>query len=142
KSEYSKGIALIVVSTILWGIAGNIGAYLFKNKGVAPEYLTMLRVFGSGIILLIYKYIKDREEIFKIFEDKKDVSQLLYFCIFSLQAMQYGFLVAIQHSDASTATILQSLSPFIIVIFLAIKRRTWPPRAVSRALFLGLIGAF
>lgn len=136
------GILLVIISTILWAINGNVGAYLFKNKAISPEHLTFFRLLFSGIALLSYQYIKNKKNFFKIFYNKKELIRLLYFSFFGLLAMQYGYFIAIKYSNAATATVLQSIAPFLIVIIVAINSKKLPSRKIVLSLVLAFTGAF
>lgn len=137
-----KGVALIITSAILWGINGNVGSFLFENKDINPDQMTMYRLIASGIILLIYNHMNNEDGLFNIFHKRQDRIRLIYFSFFGLLAMQYGYFSAIKHSNASTATILQSLAPFIILIIVSINSRKLPSRNISFALIISFIGAF
>ena len=137
-----KGLIFVVLSTIMWAMNGNVGSYLFKNKGVTPEHLTMFRLIFAGLILLIHQYFTNRDKMFNIFHNSSEVLRLLYFSFCGILAMQYGFFVAVNYSNAATATILQSLAPFIIVIITSIINRKLPSKTVFLALIFAFVGAF
>lgn len=137
-----KGILLVVVSTILWAINGNVSSYLFKYTDVTPEHLTMFRLVFAGLILLTYEYSINKKEFLIIFKEKSDGLRLIYFAFLGLLAMQYGYFAAVKHSNAATATILQSLSPFFIVIITSINLKKFPSKNIVYALSFALIGAF
>lgn len=137
-----KGISLVIASTFLWGINGNIGSYLFKYKGVTPDHLTMFRLVFAGFILLVYEYSTNKRQIFSIFKVKSDLVRLLFFAFLGLLLMQYSYFHAVKYSNAATATILQSLAPFIIVIITSIFKRNLPSRNIIFALIFALLGVF
>ena len=87
--ENIKGIALVVMSSILWSINGNFASYLFSSRDMTPDILTFYRLIISGMVLLTYEYIKSRKDIFLMFRDKRQFMKLLYFSFFGLLAMQY-----------------------------------------------------
>ncbi|MEW8974283.1 MAG: DMT family transporter [Tissierellaceae bacterium] len=142
KDANTRGMLFVIISTVLWAINGNIGVYLFRDKGVTPEHLTMFRLVFSGVILLIYQYIYIREEVFNIFHNRDELIKLVYFAFCGILVMQYGYFVAVKHSNAATATILQSLAPFIIVIITSINYRRLPSKSVLIALIIALVGTF
>ena len=137
-----KGIFLVITSTFLWAINGNIGSYLFKYKGITPDHLTMFRLVFAGIILLVYEYFTNKRQIFSIFKVKSDLVRLLFFAFLGLLLMQYSYFYAVKHSNAGTATILQSLAPFIIVIITSIFKKRLPSRNIVFSLIFALIGVF
>lgn len=142
EKERLRGTLLIITATILWGINGNIGTFLFENKDVNADHLTMLRLLVSGIILLSYQLIKDRKELKRMLSFKNNIFILLYFTFFGLLALQYGYFQAVKYSNAATGTVLQSFAPFIIVALVSIRDRKLPSKRLSLALLLALSGAF
>lgn len=136
------GTLLIITSTILWGINGNVGTFLFQNKEVNADHLTMMRLFFSGLVLLTYQLIRNRDDIRKMLSVRSNITRLLFFTFFGLLAMQYGYFQAVRYSNAATGTVLQSFAPFFIVVLIAIKERTRPSNRVIASLALAFGGAF
>ncbi len=50
----TKGLMLVIIGAMLWGISGTVAQYLFQKKGFSPEWLVVIRLLVSGIILLTY----------------------------------------------------------------------------------------
>ena len=142
KKLYVQGLLLVLIAPILWAINGNIGSYLFKYKGITPEHLTMFRLVFSGIILIIIETYKKSKEVFVVFKDRSDLLRLLYFAFLGLMTMQYSYFAAVRFSNAATATIIQSLGPFIIVIITSIGAKKLPTKNITYALVFGLLGEF
>lgn len=137
-----KGIILVVTSAILWAINGNFASYLFSNKDITPNIITFFRLIISGTVLLTYQYLKKRKGVFSILNNKKQIIRLLYFSFFGILAMQYGYLAAVRYSNAATATTIQSIAPFIIVVITLINTRTPPSKTIVYTLMLAFIGVF
>ena len=131
-----------MLSTILWAVNGNFASYLFSNKELTPNILTFYRLIISGIVLLIYQYWKNGKDVVLIFKNKRDFTRLLYFSFFGLLAMQYGYFAAVRYSNAATATIIQSLAPFIIVIVILIQTKVPPSKTIVYTLLLAFTGVF
>lgn len=136
------GIILIVFATIFWAISANIGSYLFINKEITPGHITMFRLLISGILLLIFSYIKDKNGFLKVFENKKDSILIFYYAIIGLLFMQYGYFVSIQHSNAATAITIQNIGPLIVIIIMSIFNKKRPDLRIIISLALAFIGGF
>jgi drug/metabolite transporter (DMT)-like permease len=39
-----KGIILVIIGSMLWGISGTVAQYLFQEKGFSPEWLVVIRL--------------------------------------------------------------------------------------------------
>lgn len=141
-SSRTKGIVMVLIGAVLWGISGTVAQYLFQYSGFSPEWLVVVRLLISGTILLLLASIKGKQRIGDIWKDKRDVSSLVLFSIFGMLAVQYTFFAAINHSNAATATILQYLAPAMISCFLAIRAKRLPTLKEFAAVILALVGTF
>ncbi|MFE8697230.1 DMT family transporter [Cytobacillus sp. FJAT-53684] len=141
-SSRTKGIAMVLIGAVLWGISGTVAQYLFQYNGLSPEWLVVVRLLVSGTILLCLASLKGNQRIWDIWKDKKDVSSLVLFSIFGMLAVQYTFFAAINHSNAATATVLQYLAPAMISCFLAIRVKRLPTIKEFFAVVLALLGTF
>lgn len=118
-----KGIMLVMIGATLWGVSGTVAQYLFQEKGFSPEWLVVIRLLVSGLVLLLYSAIKDKQNIFEIWKFKYDGLKLIGFGIIGMVGVQYAYFSAIKYGSAATATILQYLSPVIITCYLIIRTK-------------------
>lgn len=51
----TKGIVLVIFAAVLWGVSGTVAQYLFQKR-FTPEWLVVIRLLLSGIILLCYAF--------------------------------------------------------------------------------------
>ena len=137
-----KGILLVVIGTMLWGISGTVAQFLFQQKSFDPEWLVVIRLLISGFTLLLYDYLKNDKDIKNIWKKKNDRITLILFGIAGMLGVQYTYFAAIKHGNAATATILQYLSPVIITCYLIIRNKKLPNTTQLLAIFLALIGTF
>ncbi|WP_446898530.1 DMT family transporter [Clostridium sp. LBM24168] len=138
----SKGIYLVAASSVLWGVSGAVAQYLFNDKNINPEWMADTRLLLSGIIFLILLYIKNGKKIFDIWKSKYGRRNLILFGIFGLIGTQYGYFATIKYCNAATATILQYLSPVIIVLYLMICTKKFPNSKELISIVLALLGTF
>ncbi|PEJ52113.1 EamA family transporter [Bacillus sp. AFS002410] len=138
----TKGIILVLIAAILWGISGTVAQFLFQRNHFSPEWLVVVRLLFSGIILLIFASLKEKKNIGEIWKNKKDVISLFLFSIFGMLAVQYTYFAAIKNSNAATATILQYLAPVIITWYLAMRLKKMPTAKEIFAVILALVGTF
>lgn len=138
----TKGILLVIVGTMLWGISGTVAQFLFQQKGFDTEWLVVVRLLISGFLLLLYGYIKKDKNIINIWKSKEDSIKLILFGAIGMLGVQYTYFAAIKHGNAATATILQYLSPVIITCYLIIRNKKLPNIKQLIAIGLALIGTF
>lgn len=137
-----KGIMLVIIGAMLWGVSGTVAQFLFQQKGFTAEWLVVIRLLVSGIILLLYAYIKGKQDILKIWESKHNCWSLITFSIIGMLGVQYTYFAAIKYGNAPTATILQNLSPVIIVCYLIVSSKRIPSIREILAILLAMMGTF
>ncbi|NRT80291.1 DMT family transporter [Clostridium beijerinckii] len=137
-----KGIILVIIGAMLWGISGTAAQYLFQKKGFSPEWLVVIRLLSSGIILLLYTFMKGEQNIWKVWKSKNDALSLIFFSILGMLGVQYTYFAAIKYGNAATATILQYSSPVIITCYLAIRNKKIPELKEIIAIGLAMLGTF
>lgn len=142
EAQRIKGIMLVITSALLWGVSGTVAQFLFQNQGFGPEWLVDIRLISSGIILLMYAYLKDKKEIFKIWNTKHSSLSLLLFSLIGMLGVQYTYFATIKYGNAATATILQYLSPVIITCCLAVSNKKFPDLFEITAVSLAMAGTF
>lgn len=138
----TKGIILVILSAMLWGVSGTAAQYLFQQKGFTPEWLVVIRLLISGIVLLMYYSVKSKKNILKIWQNKYDSLKLILFAIVGMVCVQYTYFAAIKYGNAATATILQYLSPVLITCYLAIRTKKMPTLKEIIAIVLAMSGTF
>jgi len=101
----------------------------------------MTRLLFAGLILLMLSFVHG-DKIFRVLQNRKDAFSLLFFSLCGALTVQYTFLMTIEKSNAATATVLQFLSPTIIVAWFALARKTRPGPLVLAAIGTSLAGTF
>lgn len=93
----TKGIILVIVGTMLWGISGTVAQFLFQQKSFNPEWLVVVRLLISGFTLLLYGYLKKNTDMKNIWKEKNDRITLILFGIIGMLGVQYTYFAAIKH---------------------------------------------
>lgn len=136
------GYSLALAAATLWGVSGTTGQALFVGKHITPGWLVTIRLLVSGLLLLTYAYVTQRNHIFEIWKEKINILTLLSFSVFGMFAVQYTFFTAIVKSNAATATILQYLGPVFIFVYYAISNKKSPTFRENIALSSACLGTF
>ena len=136
----TRGIICALLGAVSWGVSGTCSQYLFMDKGVNSTWLTVVRMMGAGIILVILALLTRRRELLGILSHWKDRMMLVVFGVCGLMVSQYTYLTAIQYSNSGTATVLQYIGPVLIMVVTCV--RTWqlPNRIEVAAIVLTLLG--
>ena len=124
-SKQLKGSLMVLVAGIAWGFSGVSGQYLMAH-GVNVNLLTSLRLIIAGILLTASVFFRQSDKLVSALKDKKTLVIIDLFALFGLVLNQYAYLSAIQHTNAGTATVLQYVTPVLILTFVCAKNRRFP----------------
>lgn len=141
KNGKVKGIVLTLVGGIFWGVGGSCGQFLFENKEVTSGLLVPIRLFASGLLILVLQLIR-KEKIFGVWKEKRDAAETLLFALFGMMLCQYSYFTTIQYSNAGTATVLQYTGPAMILVYLCVKAKRRPKAYEIAALIFSCGGVF
>lgn len=142
KSSAASGIILSLAGGIFWGFSGSCGQYLFTYHNVSSEWLVPIRMILTGIILLSVCAVRNKSRIFDVWKSKSNALRMAAFTVFGLILCQYAYFTAIEHSNAGTATVLQYLSPAMILVFTCLKNKKSPVFTEVIAIILAVGGTF
>lgn len=144
KSENRQrlGTMMAIVGGICWGFSGCCGQYLFEQKEVQAPWLVCIRLFFAGVLLILTGFKLHGKANLNIFRRKRDTLHLLIFSIFGITFCQFTYFMAIQASNAGTATVLQYLSPVLILFVVCIREMRLPHGLEAGVILLSLLGTF
>ncbi|MEO6682564.1 MAG: EamA family transporter [Ginsengibacter sp.] len=136
------GYIYAISAAIIWGVSGNFGQFLFQERAMSIEWLVVIRLLISGVLLLAFSAAQKKNDFWLIWKNKKDLFHLILFAFLGIVAVQYTYFAAIKHSNAATATVLQYVGPVLIAVYLAIVNKKLPNPKQSLAIFLAIAGTF
>ena len=140
QSMMKKGIVLTLLGATCWGLSGVLGEYLLNISKIDPVWIIANRLFFSGIVMVAMLFLKDKNNLVRVFSDKKDILKLLNFSFFGLLICQGTFFLTIKYTNAGMATVIQYIGPVIIMLYYCVIGRRWPlPREVI-AIVVSLFG--
>lgn len=138
----ARGVILTLLGGSCWGFSAACGQYLFSNYHIDASWITVVRMLGAGLILLIINFFGQREQFTGIWRDSHDRIQLVIFAVCGLMFSQYSFLTAISHSNAGTAAVLQYLGPVLVMILVCFGGRRLPNGIEILSIILAVLGTF
>ena len=141
-NHVARGAVLTILGGICWGFSGSCGQYLFTYHGVESDWLTCVRMLSAGVLLILLGLLKDRSKLIGMLKSPQDMKQLLVFSIVGLVFCQYTYLMAIQYTNAGTATVLQYTGPVMILLVTCLMARRLPKRREIVAICLAVGGTF
>ena len=144
-SDRVKGACLTMGGAACWGVSGCMGQYLFTRENMDSTWLVPIRLFLAGLILCTFYFIKDRRMLFDPWNAKKNPRNLLNLLIYGLAGVsccQFTYFLTIQLSSAGVGTILQDLSPVLILLVVCIQQKRAPRLFEVFSIVLALGGVF
>ncbi|QCR31149.1 DMT family transporter [Lysinibacillus sp. SGAir0095] len=139
----NKGMVLVIIGAVFWGIGGTVAQKLFQQYGVGVDWLVATRLLIAGVLLLAIQIIrKDRSQILGVWKDRRAAIQLIIFGLVGMLGVQYTYMASIKHGNAAVATLLQYLAPVMIIIYLIARKQNVLTRADVWTVSLALTGCF
>lgn len=136
------GIILTIIGGALWGLSGTSGQFLLQERGVTSEWLVTIRIVTAGLITIVWAYLREKEKIFRIWHQPKDILKLFIFGIGGLALCQYAYFTSIRYSNAGIATVIEYTGPAMIILYIALRHHQWPTAREGMALTFAMIGTF
>lgn len=143
KPNRMKGFFLVILGTMFWGVGGTVTSKLFKDYSIDVNWLVTTRLLIAGILLLTVKLFgKDRSQILSVWKQKRPAIHLIVFGLIGMLGVQYTYMASINYGNAAVATLLQNLSPVLIIIYLILRKQTVFTKRDLMIVALSLVGCF
>ncbi len=138
-----KGFFFVTMGAICWGMGGTVAQKLFQEFEISVDWLVSVRLLTAGFLLLMISCIKrNRYHVLGVWKNRKSAFQLVVFAIAGMLAVQYTYMASIKHGNAAVATLLQYLSPVMIIIYLLLRKQSIFTRQDVITVLLALGGCF
>lgn len=137
-----KGPLLTLFGGACWGLSGSVGQYLFTAEGMDSRWLVPVRLGLAGIILLVFNLVRYGKKTFAPWQHLQSALRLVLYGLAGVSFCQFFYFTTIQLSTAAIATILQSLSPIIILFAACLIAKRRPTGIEILATLLALAGVF
>ena len=137
-----KGTIYSLLSGLIWGICGILGEYFFAHYQVSSGWITSMRLLVAGSVVLILSSFQLRSQLFDIWKKRNNYLPFLAYAILGIFSVQFFFYLCVEYSNATTATILQFISPIFILLY---NRIIYKKKASKSAIFyvlVAMVGVF
>lgn len=136
------GVLITILGGCLWGFSAACGQYLFEHKEVTSRWLIPVRLVTAGLVMLLYYVAREKKAAFRIWKKKWDALDVVIYGVFGLMLCQFTYFTTIELSNAGTATVIQYLSPVIVMVLVCFLEKR-PPAAIEiAALICAVAGIF
>ena len=137
-----KGTIYSLLSGLIWGICGILGEYFFSHYQVSSGWITSMRLLVAGGFVIVLSSLKLQSQLFEIWKNRNNYLPFLAYAILGIFSVQFFFYLCVEYSNATTATILQFISPVFILLY---NRIIYKKKASKKAIFYvltAMLGVF
>lgn len=97
-------------------------------------------MMGAGLLFLLVVLVRYRRQLIRLLHDARSLRGIVVFGVIGLLLDQLTYLLAIQNSNAGTATVLQCTSIVFVMMFVCATARRWPHWREFAGLLLAVAG--
>lgn len=141
-SDHAKGAFLTMFGGACWGVSGCVGQYLFTRQGMDSTWLVPIRLGLAGLILCAWYGARNWRQLVDPWRTARNARDLVIYGLAGVSCCQFLYFLTIQLSTAGTATILQDLSPILILGVACLMDRRSPRPFELLSVLLALLGVF
>lgn len=139
-SRQCKGALMAAGGGICWGISGTMGQYLFTHEAMHTTWLIPIRLALAGLLLFTYWLVKDRKLLFAPWRQRGSAVMLVLYGVLGVSMSQFLYFLTIQFSNAAVGTIMQDLSPVMVLLVACAAARRKPRLYELVSIVLALLG--
>ena len=111
------GITLAGIAGLSWGSMAVAAQYLFEHFEFAPTDLVCGRLFGAGLIILIFELLRG-VNVFRVGGLRNWIDLAIYGV--ALLLTQYAFFQAIRYTNAGTAAVVVAAGPALVLFYMRV----------------------
>ncbi|WP_397351736.1 DMT family transporter [Paenibacillus xylanexedens] len=138
-----KGILLVLTGAACWGVGGTVAQNLFQMHHINVNWYVTVRLLSAGILLLLLQlFTRSRSQIVEVWKSKQTALPFIIFGLVGMLAVQYTYMASIDHGNAAVATLLQYLSPVMIMVYLVLRKQSLLTAKHIICAVLALVGCF
>ncbi len=143
KTNRLKGFILVITGAIFWGVGGTVSGQLFKYQSIDVNWLVTTRLLIAGLLLLSVKLFgKDRSQIIRVWKHRSTAIPLIIFGAIGMLGVQYTYMASISYGNAAVATLLQNLSPVMIIFYFILRKQAVLTKRDLMIMVLSIVGCF
>ncbi|MDO4443825.1 MAG: DMT family transporter [Slackia sp.] len=141
RDKNARGVALALIGGTGWGFSGACSQFLFA-RGVDPLWASAVAMICAGAVLVAYMLVTRNGGLRALWSSPKSAAHLALFALAGLTLCRATYLLAIQYSNAGTATVLQYVGPVLIVVATCFAGRRFPSARELIAVVCVVAGTF
>lgn len=136
-----KGALITLSGAGLWGLNAVVSKYLM-TRGLDAVWMMNFRMITSGLVLLVFAFIRDPRGTSDVWKDRSSAARLLIIAAFAFGVCQMTYYLSISYSNAGIAAALQQTAPAFVLVWVMIREHRKPYRVEMITLPLVIAGSF
>lgn len=136
------GVVCTLVGGILWGFSGTCSKILMDTWGVDSLWLVAVRQLFAGAVLCAMGVWAHPDVLKRLSTSRRDMIQLLVTAFVGMLLNSAAYLNCVKITDSGTATVLQSLSIAMVLVYICLRTRKAPNKREVLGLALALVGVW
>ena len=136
------GVLCALAGGVLWGFSGSCAQLVFSAYGIDPLWMVATRISLAGVAMMLLALVTRRRRLLECVRTPRNVVRIVAFALFGLAFTQFTYLMAINHSNAGTATVLEYIGPVLVVLVVCVRDGRAPRTREIIALVCVVAGTF
>ena len=137
--KFAIGVVCTLVGAGCWGFSGCAMKFLFSDYGLPVMFVAAFRMLVAGILLTAVLAFTARPKLFGLLADARSMAGVAVFGLIGLFCCQVTYMLAIEYTNAGTATVLQAFNVVIVLGITCVGARRLPRALELLAVAVALI---
>ena len=125
-NKFAVGVVSALVGATCWGFSGTCMQFLFQSYDVSVMFVAFWRMAVAGVLLTAILLMVQREQLLALLHDGRSMLQVCVFGLIGLFFCQLTYMLAIDYTNAGTATVLQAFNVVFVLCISCIGARRAP----------------
>lgn len=136
------GIVCVIIGGILWGINGSVSKIVMEQYYVTPLWMACVREIIAGCIFLVCAAIGSPKTLRTAVTSVREYPRFLWTALTCVTLVQVAYLFSIHWTNAGTATVLQTLSLIMVLVYVCVRARRRPAIREIIGVALAFVGVW
>lgn len=136
------GAVATLLGGALWGCNGTLVSFLLTHYNVDSMWLVCVRELGASVLFLATAALTNRENLVGIMRSRSAMKMLLITAFTSILFSNICYVETISWTNSATATVLQSLSVIMVMVWVCYSTHRRPRKRELVAAALALAGTY
>jgi drug/metabolite transporter (DMT)-like permease len=128
---------MVVTAAVCWGVMATVAKLLFRDRGVDPLILVVVRAYLATLTLLVVLAFLNPARL-RI--GARDFRAAAIVGVGGLAINNFFYFEALHLTSVATAILLQYMAPVLVALYTVLVQRQRLPRRIFLALALALLG--